>query len=43
MAVIKAFECIRPDEKVADRVAGLPFYVYKKEVIIMMYTTERKR
>ena len=33
MAVIKAFECIRPDEKVADRVAALPYDVY----------TERKR
>ena len=32
MAVIKAFECIRPDEKVADRVAALPYD-----------TTERKR
>lgn len=31
MAVIKAFECIRPDEKVADRVAALPYDVYHRE------------
>lgn len=31
MAVIKAFECIRPDEKVADRVAALPYDVYNRE------------
>ena len=31
MAVIKAFECIRPDEKVAVRVAALPYDVYNRE------------
>ena len=31
MAVIKAFECIRPDEKVADRVAALPYDVYNRQ------------
>lgn len=31
MAVIKAFECIRPDEKVADRVAALPYDAYNRE------------
>ena len=31
MAVIKAVECIRPDEKVADRVAALPYDVYNRE------------
>mgnify|MGYP000590448822 FL=1 len=31
MAVIKAFECIRPDEKVAGRVAALPYDVYNRE------------
>lgn len=31
MAVIKALECIRPDEKVADRVAALPYDVYNRE------------
>ena len=31
MAVIKAFECIRPNEKVADRVAALPYDVYNRE------------
>lgn len=31
MAVIKAFKCIRPDEKVADRVAALPYDVYNRE------------
>lgn len=31
MAVIKAFECIIPDEKVADRVAALPYDVYNRE------------
>lgn len=31
MAVIKAFECIRPDEKVADRVAALPYDVYNRD------------
>lgn len=31
MAVIKAFECIRPDENVADRVAALPYDVYNRE------------
>lgn len=31
MAVIKAFECIRPDEKVAYRVAALPYDVYNRE------------
>ena len=31
MAVIKAFECIRPDEKVANRVAALPYDVYNRE------------
>ena len=31
MAVIKAFECIRADEKVADRVAALPYDVYNRE------------
>ena len=28
MAVIRPFECVRPDEKVADRVAALPYDVY---------------
>ena len=31
MEVIKAFECIRPDEKVADRVAALPYDVYNRQ------------
>lgn len=33
MAVIKAFECIRPDEKVADRVAALPYDVYNRKEV----------
>ena len=28
MAVIRPFECVRPAEKVADRVAALPYDVY---------------
>ena len=28
MATIKAFECIRPDKAVADKVAALPYDVY---------------
>ena len=28
MAVIRPFECVRPDEKVADKVAALPYDVY---------------
>ena len=31
MATIKAFECIRPDKAVADRVAALPYDVYNRE------------
>ena len=31
MATIKAFECIRPNEDVADRVASLPYDVYNRE------------
>ena len=31
MATIKAFECIRPNENVADRVAALPYDVYNRE------------
>ena len=31
MAVIKAFECIRPDVKVAVKVAALPYDVYNRE------------
>lgn len=31
MAVIKPFECIRPDVKVADKVAALPYDVYNRE------------
>lgn len=31
MAIIKAFECIRPDEDVADKVAALPYDVYNRE------------
>lgn len=31
MATIKAFECIRPNEDVADRVAALPYDVYNRE------------
>lgn len=31
MALIKAFECIRPNESVADRVAALPYDVYNRE------------
>ena len=30
MATIKAFECIRPNEDVADRVAALPYDVYNR-------------
>lgn len=30
MAVIKPFHCIRPDAKVADRVAALPYDVYNR-------------
>ena len=31
MATIKAFECIRPNEDVTDRVAALPYDVYNRE------------
>lgn len=31
MATIKPFECVRPDKKVADRVAALPYDVYNRE------------
>ena len=31
MATIKAFECIRPDKAVADRVEALPYDVYNRE------------
>ncbi len=31
MAVIKPFECIRPDVKAADKVAALPYDVYNRE------------
>ena len=31
MAAIKAFKCIRPNSKVADRVAALPYDVYNRE------------
>ena len=31
MATIKAFECIRPDKAVADKVAALPYDVYNRE------------
>ena len=31
MAVIKAFECVRPNEEVAFRVAALPYDVYNRE------------
>ena len=35
MATIKAFECIRPNEDVADRVAALPYDVYNREEACM--------
>ena len=31
MAVIKPFECVRPGERVADRVAALPYDVYNRQ------------
>lgn len=31
MAIIKPFICVRPDERVADRVAALPYDVYNTE------------
>ena len=31
MATIKAFECIRPDKAVADKVAALPYDVYNRQ------------
>ena len=31
MAVIKPFECVRPCERVADRVAALPYDVYNRQ------------
>lgn len=31
MAVIRPFECVRPEESVADRVAALPYDVYNRE------------
>lgn len=31
MAVIKPFQCIRPNEKIAERVAALPYDVYNRE------------
>lgn len=31
MAVIRPFECVRPDERVADRVAALPYDVYNRQ------------
>jgi len=31
MAIIKPFVCVRPDEKVADRVAALPYDVYNRQ------------
>ena len=31
MAVIRPFECVRPCERVADRVAALPYDVYNRE------------
>lgn len=31
MAIVKPFQCIRPDVKVADRVAALPYDVYNRK------------
>lgn len=31
MAVIKPFECVRPNEKDAARVAALPYDVYNRQ------------
>ncbi|MBP5625224.1 MAG: DUF1015 family protein, partial [Lachnospiraceae bacterium] len=31
MATIKTFECLRPNENVAHRVAALPYDVYDRE------------
>ena len=31
MALIKPFECVRPNEKDAARVAALPYDVYNRE------------
>ena len=31
MAVIRPFECVRPCERVADRVAALPYDVYNRQ------------
>ena len=31
MAVIRPFECVRPGERVADRVAALPYDVYNRQ------------
>lgn len=40
MATIKAFECIRPNEDVADRVAALPYDVYNREEACMEVARE---
>ena len=31
MAIIRPFQCVRPDAKVADRVAALPYDVYNRQ------------
>ena len=31
MATIRPFQCVRPDAKVADRVAALPYDVYNRQ------------
>lgn len=31
MAIVKPFKCVRPNEKVVDRVAALPYDVYNRE------------
>ena len=32
MAIIRPFECVRPNEKVAERVAALPYDVTDKKL-----------
>ena len=39
MAVIRPFECVRPAEKVADRVAALPLnHTHHKEELLLCQT-----
>lgn len=40
MAIIKPFICVRPNEKVADRVAALPYDVYNRQEAVLEVNRE---